>query len=566
MLTQLSIRNVVLIEKLDLSPCNGFMVLTGETGAGKSILLDALGLGLGARAEAGLVRQGADQASVSLTFELSPSHPAFTLMHELGLEADKGADIILRRTLAKDGRSKAFINDEPVAVSALKKLAEILIEIHGQFETHGLLRRETHLSFLDAFAGLTTEAEKMNATYSAWQTAEKAFDAAKTMAEHAARQADDIRAGLEELRRLAPQQGEADALAEKRTNLQGREKIMEALQNAWQELQAENGAAKRMASARRILARASEKAATLLAPALDCLDAAENSLAEALQHIEALTGGGDYDPAQLDKIEERLFALRAAGRKYQCHVDELPALAARMEKESALIDGAGTELKALEKEAARARSVFEKDALSLHQARQASAKKLELAVAKELPPLKLERARFSIAVDELPLSSAGPQGISDVTFMAATNAGQPPAPLHKIASGGELARFMLALRLCLSQDSAMSTLVFDEVDSGIGGATASAVGERLALLGTRLQTLAVTHSPQVAACATQHWHIEKHTRSNQTTTKATLLEGEERREEIARMLSGSTVTNAAREAAASLLDNNKNARFRRKAS
>lgn len=551
MLTQLSIRNVVLIEKLDLALANGFMVLTGETGAGKSILLDALGLGLGARSEASLVRQGAEQASVALTFELPKKHVAFTHLSELGISVDDNA-IILRRTVGRDGKSRAFINDEPVAISALKRLGETLMEIHGQFETHGLLRRETHIGFLDAFAGLEGEAAALRKEYYAWQEAETALKAAQELAAHAARHADDIRASLDELTKLGPETGEAEKLAEKRTALQAREKIMEALGAASQELQADNGAAKRMATARRILTRAAEKAPALLENILAQLDTAEENVAEAINGLEQLTNGEDYNPAELEKSEERLFALRAAARKYQCAVDALPAMREKLMHEATLITDAGAHTKTLEKEAARTRKLFEEKAKALHTARSKSAKELEAAVAKELPPLKMERAAFSVSIVEKPLTEAGENGISDVGFMAATNAGIPPAPLHKIASGGELARFMLALRLCLAGADAI-TLVFDEVDSGIGGATASAVGERLARLGQRLQTIAITHNPQVAARAAQHWHIEKQVRVGTTSTQAKLLEGDVRREEIARMLSGAVVTDAARSAADSLL-------------
>lgn len=554
MLTQLSIRNVVLIEKLDVAPCDGFMVLTGETGAGKSILLDALSLGLGERAGAGLVRKGAEQASVSLTFDLPTEHPLFAQLQELGLApGDSGTDVILRRIVGKDGRSRAFVNDEPVAINILKRLGTLLIEIHGQFETHGLLQPATHGHYLDAYAGLVPALRELEETYTAWKNAARAHAEQQKQAAEAARRADDIRISLLELQKLAPQPGEADRLSAERIALQGREKIMEALQSSSQELQGDQGAMRRMATARRILARASEKAPDVLAPILEQLDGAENSLTEAIESLNRLAHGTDYSATTLEKIEERLFSLRAAGRKYQCLVDDLPTLLDKLSAESALLDNADKNLGRLQKEAEDLKIIFEGKARSIHEARGKAAKKLENAVSRELPPLKLEGARFVIAVEELPLEEAGPQGISRTVFMAATNPGMPPSPLHKIASGGELARFMLALRLCLTGDTGITTLVFDEIDTGIGGATASAVGERLARLGKTLQTLVVTHSPQVAARADQHWHISKSTLNGATVTKARQLSEAERHEEIARMLAGDQVTPAARQAAESLM-------------
>lgn len=556
MLTQLSIRNVVLIEKLELDCIMGLSVLTGETGAGKSILLDSLGLGLGARSEASLIRNGADQASVSLTFQLPKKHPSLALLNEQGLrDSSSNEPLILRRVIGRDGRSKAFIDDQPVAVNLLKKIGESLVEVHGQFETHGLLNRETHIGFLDSFAGLAGELATCELLYGAWQETVAAYNKTKADVDAAQKQAEDIAAALSELKQLGPQAGEADVLAEKRTRLQSHEKIMDALQSAHNDVSQDDKGAQRMAaSARRVLTRAAEKAGDLLNPALQQLDIAENALAEVSAMLENLLHSDAFDAAALEKSEERLFALRAAARKYRVNVDELPKLYDDLAAQADLLEHSGKELGKLEKDMAQKRTAFEAQAKKLHEARLEAAKGLQKAVHKELPPLKLENARFEVKMDLLPLDEANAKGMSRVTFAAATNPGMPSGPLHKVASGGELARFMLALRLCLAEDASATTLVFDEVDTGIGGATASAVGERLAKLGNTIQTLVVTHSPQVAARGTHHWRIEKQTVKGQMQTSAITLTGDARREEIARMLAGTTVTEAARAAADSLLN------------
>ena len=556
MLTQLSIRNVVLIEKLELDFVMGLSVLTGETGAGKSILLDSLGLGLGARSEASVIRAGAEQASVSLTFQLPKKHPARALLHEQGLrDGPSDEPLILRRVIGRDGRSKAFIDDQPVAVNLLKKIGEMVVEVHGQFETHGLLNRDTHIGFLDSFAGNQKDLALCAQYYEAWQTAVAAYAATKAKVDAAQKQAEDIAAALSELKQLNPQIGEADALAEKRTRLQSHEKIMDALQSAHRDIsQDDKGAQRLAASARRVLTRAAEKAGDILNPVLQQLDIAENALAEVSAQLDNLLHSDAFDAAALEKSEERLFALRAAARKYRMQVDELPKLYDDLTNQANLLEHSGKELGKLEKEMAQKRSAFESQAKKLHDARLQAAQGLQKAVHKELPPLKLENARFEVQVDLLPLDDANANGMSRVTFAAATNPGMPSGALHKVASGGELARFMLALRLCLAEDASATTLVFDEVDTGIGGATASAVGERLAKLGKTIQTLVVTHSPQVAARGNHHWRIQKQTIKGLAQTAAITLEGMERREEIARMLAGSTVTEAARAAADSLLD------------
>jgi DNA repair protein RecN (Recombination protein N) len=552
MLTHLSIRNFLLIEKLDLEVPPGLLVLSGETGAGKSILLDSLSMALGARSDIGLVRAGADQASVTLSFQLPSSHPVREILEDMDWEEEDG-QLLLRRVIGKDGRSKAFVNDQPVAVNALRQMGEALFDIHSQFETHGLLNRETHLALLDQYAGCEEEARELGATFTVWKEAEKTLEAARGNAADAQRRADDIRAALDELEKLKPEANEAEALAEKRTRLQQKERIMEALKAASDGLQQDEGACSKTAHVRRVLSRAAEKAPDILNPTLEALSRAEDALAEATQMLDSLLHNDDFDVNALEKAEERLFALRAAARKYQCTPEDLPELLARFAQQAQMIeDGAGS-LKKLEEQTKRVFEMWSGLATQLHEKREKASKKLEAAVQKELPPLKLEKARLSIQVEKLSAEQAGITGLSRVTFLAAMNPGAAPSPLHKTASGGELARFMLALRLCLSAASDTTTLIFDEVDTGVGGATAHAVGERLALLAGKTQTLVITHSPQVAARGHYHWRVEKTLSASSASTKVKILEGDERREEIARMLSGSSITEAARQTADHLL-------------
>jgi DNA repair protein RecN (Recombination protein N) len=558
MLTQLIIQNVVLIEKLDMALTGGLGVLTGETGAGKSILLDSLGLGLGERSETNLVRKGAPQASVSLSFQISKNHAALVMLRDMELANDGDDTLILRRVISADGRSKAFINDQPVAVNILKKVGECLVYIHGQFETHGLINRDTHITFLDRFGRLEKELHFCRVAYYNWRDSQTALQQAAQKAAQIEKEKEDIAAALSELTRLAPQAGEADLLSEKRTRLQAHEKIMHALSAAQQDIEDDDGALRRASNARRILLRAAEKAPDLMTRVLNHLDAAENALADAASALDHLLHSDELDASQLDKIEERLFALRAAARKYQCPVDDLAQYQEQLEEKAIFLKQSADHLTKLITDEKKLCAEFTQHAEKLHQARIKHAQALEKAVMQELPPLKLERAQFFVQIEKNDLEQAGARGISKVTFSAAINQGMAPGPLHKIASGGELARFMLALRLCLAGTDEVTALVFDEVDTGIGGATASAVGERLARLGQNIQTLVVTHSPQVAAAGQHHWRVEKKIKNSQTQTHVIVLENEARLEEIARMLAGDTITQAAREAAASLLDSSQN--------
>lgn len=554
MLTHLSIRNVLLIDEITMDVPEGLLVLTGETGAGKSILLDSIGLALGERSEAQLVRKDAEQASVTLTFHLPAQHEAQSFLCALGLrDAPSAEPLILRRTINRDGRSRAFVDDQPVAINALRKLGGLLIAIHGQFETHGLLNRDMHREYLDDYAGFGPRLKKMADHYATYQQTIADYTHALAQTQDNARQLDVLTHSVEELRRLAPQPGEAEALTQQRAQMQAKEKIAESLLAALQEMQGEKGAAQALATARRILVRAAEKAETLVTPVLDPLTRAEDLLNEANATLENLMQSDGYDQSVREKLEDRLFSLRGMARKYNVSVEDLPALACKLHADLEAVVHGDAHLKKLETLKTLAEKDFAEQAHALHAERIIAARKLETAMKAELAPLKLERARLSIQVEALTLEQANAHGLSRVTFTGSTNPDMPDAPLHKIASGGELARFMLALRLCLADSSPSTTLIFDEVDTGIGGATADAVGERLHQLGHYMQTLVITHSPQVAARGDHHWRVEKTVKGGATHTRLTPLDFDARCEEVARMLAGSQVTDAARDAARSLL-------------
>jgi DNA repair protein RecN (Recombination protein N) len=551
MLTRLVIHDVVLIEKLALTLAPGLNVFTGETGAGKSILLDALGLALGERSDAGLIRTGAAQAAVTAEFSLPDDHAVFALAAEQGLSADN--PLILRRVIGKDGKSRAFINDQPVSIGLLKQFGEQLLEIHGQFEAHGLLNPASHRGLLDAFAGLGGLKNKAATSFAAWKTAEEKQRNASSERERARAEEDFLRAAVIELDELAPQAGEADKLAERRTHLQHREKVLDALQIAEQALGGERGAAPALTQAGKAVARIADKAAGLQ-ELLASIDRAANETSEATQQLERFLAGIDAEPDALQNIEERLFALRACARKHGMQPDALPDLQRNLAARLSLLSDQGDQLAALAKETTAARHAYRKFAEELSAKRKQAAIQLEKAIAKELPPLKLERAQFKIDIAPLPEEQANAEGIDRVSFLASTNPGTMPGPMQKIASGGELARFMLALKVVLSAADPVPVLVFDEVDSGIGGAVASAVGERLARLAEHVQILVVTHSPQVAARGAHHLRVTKQARAKQTATDVETLDLKSRREEIARMLAGSQVTDAARKAAVSLME------------
>ncbi|APH56217.1 DNA repair protein recN [Granulibacter bethesdensis] len=562
MLTALSIRDVVLIERLDLTFSTGLTVLTGETGAGKSILLDSLGLALGARAEAGLLRAGADQASVTACFAPPPSHPVEALLAEHELEIED--ELVVRRILGKDGRSRAFVNDQPVSIALLRRMGALLVEVQGQHEQMGLADPALHGPMLDAFGVDPPLRIAVAACWADWRTVIERLSQARIALEEAERDRDWLTHAANELSSLAPQEGEDIQLAAERTRLQQAERRGEAIAAALAELTPRDRRSAGPAAALRAATRSLQRASTTLhgedqgadlptAPALAALERAEEALAEAEMLLSRLINDSDADPRQLENIEERLFALRAAARKHNVTVLELPGLLETLRQRLSVLESGDHAVAVLTAEENRARHAYLEAAAVLSTARQQAATLLEQAINAELPPLKLERARFFTRIETLPERQWGEAGQDSIAFLIAANPGQPPGPLAKVASGGELSRLMLALKVVLASRSTVPTLVFDEVDSGIGGATAAAVGERLAQVARHSQVLVVTHSPQVAARGQAHLRVAKSVTKDRTTTTVEVLTGAERREEIARMLSGETITEAARAAADDLL-------------
>ncbi len=559
MLVSLSIRDFVLIEKLDLNfsrssaggTAGGLGALTGETGAGKSILIDALGLALGARAESGAVRRGAAQASVAASFDLPKGHPARAVLAEQALD-DEDA-LTLRRLVGADGRGRAFVNDQPVSVALLRRLGDTLVEIQGQMEQHGLLDMATHRASLDAFAGLEKQGEAVRAAWHGWRRAEQAHVDAQAAAAVAQRDEDFLRHAVKELAALSPKPDDEETLAGERQLLRAGSALGEAVAQALAELDQGRGAATALRTAHRLIERNVDKAMGRLDSVLAALERALSEATEAQAQLEAARDALEFDPARLEKIEERLFALRAAARKHGVAVPELANLVDKFAAQLAALDDGAAGLKRLASEAKAARVAYVAAAELQAAARRKGAARLDKAVAAELGPLKLEKAKFVTDLAALPEAEWSEAGAERVQFTVATNPGTPPAPIARIASGGELSRFLLALKVCLAKMGDAGTIVFDEVDSGIGGATAAAVGERLKRLAKDVQVLVVTHSPQVAAVADRHWLIRKTTTRSAASTDVLALDAKGRREEIARMLSGAEVTAEARAAADRLL-------------
>ncbi len=557
MLSNLIIRDVVLIDQLDLEFKSGLGVLTGETGAGKSILLDSLGLATGARAEARLVRHGCEQASVTAVFDLSDGHEVLDVLAEQEIVLD-GEPLILRRTLGADGRSRAFVNDQPVSIGLLKSIGETLVEVHGQFDNQRLLKPDAHLGLLDAFAGHDGLVATARQAFADWRRAREEREQAEADAEAARRDEEYIRHAVEELNALATEAGEEEALAQQRTMMMMGEQLVEALSEATEQAAGHNGAETKLQNAVRALERVAEKADGRLDAAIAAFDRALDGLADGVAEINRLSNDLDLDPSRLEEVEERLFALRALARKHNVPVDQLAALAERMNRQLASIEDGSAVLARLKAAEAKARNAFETAAKALSASRQAAAGELDAKVAAELTGLHLDRARFVTEVAALDEDDWRATGMDRVQFLVATNPGTPPGPLNKIASGGEMARFMLALKVVLAEADPVSTLVFDEVDAGVGGAVAEAVGERLGRLGAGGQVLVVTHSPQVAARGRHHWRVSKSATANDTLearvwTTVEPLDAAQRKEEIARMLAGRQVTDEARAAADSLL-------------
>ena len=559
MLAQLAIRDIVLIDRLDLSFEAGLSVLTGETGAGKSILLDAFALALGGRGDGGLVRAGAAQGQVSAAFDLPADHAARRLAREQGLDVE--GDLILRRVQMADGRTRAFVNDATVSVQTLRALGAALVEIHGQHADRALVDASAHRSLLDAYGGLGAQAGGVAAAFRRWRAleAEQAEEAARVAKARA--EADYLRHAHEELTTLAPQAGEEDALAARRTAMQQAEKVAGDLREAHEELSGEGSPISGLAATLRRLERRRPQAPELIEPPSRALDAALDALEAARQALEDALEAADFDPAELERVEERLFALRGASRKYSAPVDALAALAERYGADLAALDAGEARLAQLGRDAVAAKAEYDAAAAALSAARAKAAKALDAAVMKELAPLKLDRARFTTMIESDAAAPAA-EGIDRVEFWVETNPGSRPGPMMKIASGGELARFMLALKVALAERGSAPTLVFDEIDTGVGGAVADAIGQRLARLARGVQVLAVTHAPQVAAKADAHLRISKGDASGAkpakkagaVATRVEPLADGARREEIARMLAGATITDEARAAAARLIE------------
>ncbi len=552
MLARLSIRDIVLIDRLDLAVEPGLLVLTGETGAGKSILLDAFSLALGGRGDGGLVRHGQPQGQVTAVFDLADGHPARKLATDADIDVD--GDLILRRVQVGDGRTRAFVNDQPVSVQILRAIGQQLVEIHGQHDDRALADMDEHRGLLDAFGGLRPLAAETAERHRAWRKAESDLATQKARIEKARADADYLRHAADELSTLAPQEGEETQLAERRQRMMQAEKVVGELQEIFDLLAGNASPVPALASAQRRLDRRAEQAPDLAGSAARALDQALIAIEEARDALEKALRDAEFDPREQEQIEERLFALRAAGRKHNVPVDALAALAERFQADLAALDAGEGHLKDLESAAAAARDACREKALALSAGRRRAAAELDRAVNAELPPLKLERARFitEVVTDEARMTA---DGIDTVEFHVQTNPGTRPGPMMKVASGGELSRFMLALKVVLADRGSAPTLVFDEIDTGVGGAVADAIGQRLARLASKVQVLSVTHAPQVAARASRHYLIAKEDAGDgdRVATRVAPLEREARREEIARMLSGAEITDEARAAADRLL-------------
>ena len=550
MLARLSIRDIVLIDRLDIDFGGGLAALTGETGAGKTILLDAFALALGARGEAALVREGAEQGQVIAAFDLAKGHPARRLLAENDIGEED--ELIVRRVQFADGRTRAFVNDQPVSVQVLRALGAALVEIHGQHDERAFVEAGTHRALLDAFGGNEGDAAEVRRLWEERRERRAAVDAHRADVERAQREAEWLRHVVEELGRLAPQTGEEIALAERRAGMMQAEKVAEDLRTTYDNITGPLSPVPLLATAVRRLERRATQAGPLIEPAVKAIDAALTALDEARAHLETALRVAEYDPHELERIEERLFALRAAARKYNVPVDELAALARRSEADLTLIDAGAERLAALERDAAAVAARYRQAAKALSAARIRTAQALDKAVNAELKPLKLERARFS---SNIATEAEGPDGLDRVEFWVRTNPGTRPGPLMKVASGGELARFLLALKVVLADRGSAPTLVFDEIDTGVGGAIADAIGVRLARLAARVQVIAVTHAPQVAARAERHYLISKDalSKGKRVATRVVELAAERRREEIARMLAGAEITAEARAAAERLI-------------
>ena len=551
MLQGLSISDMLIIDQLELQFQPGLNVLTGETGAGKSILLDCLGFVLGWRGRAELVRHGCEQGEVIAWFDIHTEHPVNNILRDSGIEPEE--ELILRRTSARDGRKTAFVNDRRCSGQVLRQIGETLLELHGQHDDRGLLNIKGHMALLDEHAKIIN---LRNSCRDAWRNlsqARAALAALSSKISALAAEEEYLRHTVDELQQLDVQLGDDDRLDARRRIMQAAVKIRADVAKALEAL-SDRGAEGQISDAARWLQTAALQLNGQLDPASEALDTILNQLGQVQQEIESVLGEFNFNPSELEETEERLFAIRAAARKYAVVPDELPKITLTLEEKLKALDSGNAGLDALQLDVKEAESLYQTIATTLHDARVIGASALDKAMALELGPLKMERAIFKTEV--LPLA-AGPNGLDTVAFTVATNPGAPTGPLEKIASGGELSRFLLALKVCLSQGSSQRTMIFDEIDRGVGGATADAVGRRLAELGAEGQVLVVTHSPQVAAFGSAHWRVEKRIEDEITLSTVVPLMPEDRVDEIARMLAGDVVTDEARGAAKSLLNTSK---------
>ena len=552
MLQSLSIRNVVLIDKLDLDFKSGLSVLTGETGAGKSILLDSLGLVLGNRAETSLIRQGEDKLSVTAQFSLQKQTPALrALLDEYEIEADD--ELLIKRSLTRDGKGKIFINDQPAGAKLLKEIGKYLVEVHGQFDNQGLLNPANHLDVLDAYGAYKPLVERTAAAFAAYKKAHAARQEAEKNIARAKEDEENLRHGVDELEKMNPRPDEEDELGKKRQEMMNAEKIIDSLNYAYGALTERADVQGAIRSAQSAMDKANTLVDGRYQTIIDMLDQALIDISETVNELEEVSHNISLNQNELENIEERLYALRGLARKHNVAVSDLPQTLVDFRNRLSTIELGEEGIAALRKAEDTAKLDYVKAANELSSARQAAALQLDNKVMSELPPLKMEKARFVTVVEKTDESGWSEKGFNNVYFTVATNPNSPQGPLNKIASGGELARFMLALKVNLAQSSSVATMIFDEVDAGVGGATAQAVGERLARLARDVQVLVVTHSPQVAACGNNHFKVEKSTADNVTTTTVRELTKIEKSEEIARMLAGEVITDAARAAAKVLM-------------
>ena len=551
MLTRLFIQNFVLIDQADIAFGKGLCVLTGETGAGKSILLDALSLPLGARAESKMVRNGASQATVIVEFDIAGYDSPKAILSDLGLDTDD--TLIMRRVLTDDGKSRGFVNDQPVSIAALKQLGDALLEIHGQFDQRGLLNPSTHQSVLDEYGAHEKQVKEVETAFHAWKVSTDALAQFKEQMNALITEMDYLKHVYGELKSLNPVAGEEQQLADKRSAMMNHEKLHQVISDSLGQLSGQYAVSANINAAERILTRTSLGQNNQFSEIIEALQKAEHELQVAVDALEKIRDESVYDAHQLERIEERLFALRGAARKHQVSVDELPGILEVMSTKVKSIDTQDIREKQLAAQVESTRKVFFAAAQQLRAMRQKTATKLQKSVQKELEPLKMASTQFQVVLVELEEKNWNANGIDSITFEASTNKGMAAGALHKIASGGELSRFMLALKVVLAGVKTTPSLIFDEIDTGTGGAVADAIGQRLAALGKAHQVFVVTHLPQVAACGAHHFLVSKSEKNKQTFTRIEELNELQREEEIARMLAGAEITTEARKAAVKLL-------------